>query len=408
MAESEALLTAGGTSSATTSGVTASVTPTANRLVLIGIVTDNGTVSSVTGNGLSWSLIKRDTTLVPMEIWGAMSGASPSAGAITIALSANSVLSWVVVEVAGTDLTNVATAIVQSAANTAAGVTSMAVNLGVGITAGNGVAAFIGHNVLEAQTAGGTYTKSGETTANGFVDWAQEFNATGTQNPSMSWATSGNSLGLAVEIKAAGGGGQTLTPAEVVETEAAQPVTLAKAAALSQAAETEAAQALTLAKTAPAAQVVETETAQSVTLGKTLVLSQVVETETVQPLVPFGTTVALGQVVETETVQPVVVTGGLQILYFRPPTVKRYFDSRVSARLMNKVPYQQGRAVLDNAGVLTPFPGLETVRQELADAATRVYYGGHIYGPLSGQEVTNLVDAGYGPAPGPFLTTTPP
>lgn len=94
--------------------------------------------------------------------------------------------------------------------------------------------------------------------------------------------------------------------------------------------------------------------------------------------------------------------------YFRPPTYKQYFDDPGHDRLMSRVPFDVGRAVLDNGGVLTPFPGLAVVRQDQAETADHVYYGGYVWGPLSAPEIANLVAAGYGPNPGPYLSTTPP
>lgn len=95
--------------------------------------------------------------------------------------------------------------------------------------------------------------------------------------------------------------------------------------------------------------------------------------------------------------------------YFRPPTYKQHFgDHPLRDRLMSRVPFDVGFGVLDNGGICTPFPGKQAVTQAEAAAATHVYLGGFIHGPLSAGEVTNLVAAGYGPNPGPYLSTTPP
>jgi hypothetical protein len=104
-------------------------------------------------------------------------------------------------------------------------------------------------------------------------------------------------------------------------------------------------------------------------------------------------------------VSTVGAIGPIASTYFRPPTVKRYFDeSPAFGKLMSRVPYQQGLAVLDNGGVLSTFPGLEVVTQDQAAAADHVYYGGAVNGPLSAAEITNLVAAGYSA----YLSTTPP
>lgn len=94
--------------------------------------------------------------------------------------------------------------------------------------------------------------------------------------------------------------------------------------------------------------------------------------------------------------------------YFRPPTYKQYFDDPGHDRLMSRVPFDAGLAVVDNAGVLTPFPGRQVVVQDEFEAATHVYMGGFVNGPLSAPEIANLVAAGYGPNPGPYLSTNPP
>lgn len=94
--------------------------------------------------------------------------------------------------------------------------------------------------------------------------------------------------------------------------------------------------------------------------------------------------------------------------WFRPPTYKQYFADPGQDRLMSRVPFDVGLAVVDNGGMLTPFPGKQVVVQDEFEAATHVYMGGFVNGPLSAPEIANLVAAGYGPNPGPYLSTTPP
>ncbi len=100
----------------------------------------------------------------------------------------------------------------------------------------------------------------------------------------------------------------------------------------------------------------------------------------------------------------VSVGGAPAGLYFRPPTSKRYHASPRQDRLMSRVPYNVGLAVVDNGGVLTPYPGKEVVPQDEWETATHVYAGGYIWGPLSDGEILNLKNAGYGA----FLSATPP
>ena len=88
--------------------------------------------------------------------------------------------------------------------------------------------------------------------------------------------------------------------------------------------------------------------------------------------------------------------------YFRPPTTTMHFVGR--DLLMRRVPFEQGLAVLDIDGQITPFPGLVVVPQRIADTADHVYLGGYVHGPLSDAEVVALTAAGYGA----FLSSVPP
>jgi hypothetical protein len=94
--------------------------------------------------------------------------------------------------------------------------------------------------------------------------------------------------------------------------------------------------------------------------------------------------------------------------YFRPPTYSKHFDKPGGDSLWSWVPYDAGLGVLNVGGVCTPFPGLPVVDQNLAAAADHVYLGGYVHGPLSAPEIASLLAAGYGPAPGPYLSTTLP
>lgn len=91
-------------------------------------------------------------------------------------------------------------------------------------------------------------------------------------------------------------------------------------------------------------------------------------------------------------------------MYFRPPTYKQYHADPGQDRLMSRVPFDVGKAVVGVGGVLTPFDGQQVVRQDEAAAATHVYMGGFVNGPLTAAEVANLQAAGYGA----FLSTTLP
>ena len=207
MAVSATLLTAGGTGSATTTFTTASITPSANKLIGVWVLTDNGTPNSISGCGLTWVRDVLDTGLVPVAFFRSL-GASPSTGTLSISLGGNSTGSWIIVEYDGVDTTgtNGSGAIVQTAHTTGAGATSATISLASAITSGNATAAAIIKGGVSAFTAGSGYAILGSTSASGFAAHAHEWAAAGTQNPGFTWTGSANWAGIAVEIKAAGGG----------------------------------------------------------------------------------------------------------------------------------------------------------------------------------------------------------
>lgn len=105
-------LTSGQSSTNATSYATASITPTAGRLLLA--IIENGDdsapsedPSSLSGNGLTWEFldsVSHGGGFNRFGVWFALTGAAPSAGAVTInfaATKANCV--WQIIEVAGID-----------------------------------------------------------------------------------------------------------------------------------------------------------------------------------------------------------------------------------------------------------------------------------------------------------------
>ena len=227
MAVTASLLTAGGTSSALTTFTTASITPSANKLVGVWVLTDGGTPNSISGCGLTWVRDVLDTVLVPVAFFRSM-GASPSTGTLSISLSANSVGSWIVVEYDGVDTTgtNGSGAIVQTAHTTGTGKPA-SVTLASGITSGNATVAGFIKGTTGAWTAGAGYTKLGETTASGFAAHAHEWAATGTQAPDATYTgANANWAGIAVEVKAAGAAATDLVIAAAAHSQTAGSLTL--------------------------------------------------------------------------------------------------------------------------------------------------------------------------------------
>lgn len=145
-----------GQGAAGTSIATASITPAANQLLLLHVVTatsgGGATPSSITGNGLTWTLVD-DVALgnVRSTVYSAI-GASPSAGAITINYSvAQTNALWQVVQ-----LNNAATSgtVVQHAVGSANN-TAVSATLGAGPTPGNAVLGFLAHNSTTADPTPG-------------------------------------------------------------------------------------------------------------------------------------------------------------------------------------------------------------------------------------------------------------
>ena len=195
---------------------TASITPAANRLILIAIYIQAsaiGSITSVTGNGITYELV--NSTGVPVEnrvlLYRGMS-ASPSAGAITIARTggSNSNIQWVVDEVSNVftgGAANGAGAVVQSAAdNTNATITSFAPTLAAFTTTANGTYACIGRN----QTAPAMTAELTELVQNVVSSRriATQYSSGNDTTPSWSFASSAVDTGsVAIEIKAANTGG---------------------------------------------------------------------------------------------------------------------------------------------------------------------------------------------------------
>lgn len=197
---------------------TASISPTANSLILAAVTNfKSGTpdTPALSGNGLTWvqigSPVNYDNagTQQSLSLFRAM-GASPSTGAVTIGYSGVTQLgtSWVISQFSGVDTsgTNGSGAIVQSGTATvpAAGGTTITVNLAAfGSTDNVGFGAF-GLSGTGPFTVGSGFTSLG-TTANtapasaSMAEWKLNDNSV-----DATIGASGPQLGaIAVEIKAA-------------------------------------------------------------------------------------------------------------------------------------------------------------------------------------------------------------
>jgi len=211
--------------SSTTSFVTASVTPTANRLVLVAI---NGYIATggvdpstptVTGNGMSPGYELVDTIGIDQSgatdrsllwVFRGMS-ASPSAGAITISFSGTvpTRVSWIVDQSSADVATggNGANAIIASTLNqavSAATVTTQPVSFaGAGMTSGNGAyfACGIENNNSQTQEAG--WTQLANSIGTSLVGLSTQYLTSGTDtSTATTWTTAARAGAILIEIAA--------------------------------------------------------------------------------------------------------------------------------------------------------------------------------------------------------------
>ena len=219
MAITATALTSGESAADDTAYVTASITPTANRLVLVAVASRVSTSPpespTLSGNGLTWvevgTITGTGASTRRITLFRSM-GAAPSAGAITIDFAGNIQIgaAWSVVEFAGIDTSgaNGAGAIVQTATNNVGAATSLTVTLAAFSSADNGAygAFFAGAN--EVQSAGAGFTELDDVGTTGeplrcHTEWRVDNDTT----VDASSASSTGRGGVAVEIKAAGVGG---------------------------------------------------------------------------------------------------------------------------------------------------------------------------------------------------------
>lgn len=205
-----------------TNFTTASITPGADRLILLiaaqsrNTATDcaNNDITSVTGNSLTWVAVNKQcfsdagAPTQTVEIWRSM-GAAPSTGTINFNVSSATQINaaWAVVECSGTDTsgTNGSGAIVQSAINLVEPGTSLTVTLGAFGDAGNATLGAFGLADNIAITPGTGFTEIAEQLVSDGgndlglqVQWRNDNDTT----VDASWSSI-DAGGVAIEIKAA-------------------------------------------------------------------------------------------------------------------------------------------------------------------------------------------------------------
>lgn len=194
--------------------VTASLTPTAGRVYLVGLMvgatTSPNPTPTITGWGLTWTQVVQNVAGFRASYIFRATG-TPTAGALTITTTGANLPNgcfWSVVEAAGADMTgtNGSGAIVQSHEARPLAATSVSSAFPTAPTAGNGGFAVVGiGGAQETVTPGAGWTgaSTSQTTPNNSMAgmWA----ASCPSAISASWTSSVTSFLAGVEIKAAGG-----------------------------------------------------------------------------------------------------------------------------------------------------------------------------------------------------------
>jgi len=156
-----------GSGGAGTSWTTASITPTANNLVLVSIETASGTpgkITSITGCGLTWVEVGNHQSATSTGEWLTVyrgMGASPTTGVLTLNSSATVTPEWSVDQFANVNQsgTNGSGAIVQIVFNDANGTqTGITATLAALANANNAAFGFVEWGGGTTVTKGGSFT----------------------------------------------------------------------------------------------------------------------------------------------------------------------------------------------------------------------------------------------------------
>ena len=188
---------------------TASITPTARRLVLAYIGGSGVGVASpaptLAGNGLTWvqvATIEFNVIATPISrltLFRAL-GAAPSSGAVTITFSATQdACLWGIVEVSNVDNggTNGSAAIVQSATNRADAAAALTVTLAAYANANNGAVSGFSHDYLAGITP-----DTGWTEIHDITGLETQWRANNDTTAVATFASGTHDIaGIAVEIK---------------------------------------------------------------------------------------------------------------------------------------------------------------------------------------------------------------
>jgi hypothetical protein len=184
---------------------TASISPSANKLILIAVAS-SGTPSSVTGNGLTWTSVTSKTqSSWTINVYRALSTTTPTPGAVTFGFSGTmNQCAWSINEFSNVDIggTNGANAVVQSASNSNSGSqTGLTVTLSAFSGASNATYGAIFSVLAGAYTEGSGFSQLGEANT-GEISIGTEFKDSNDTSVDWTWGSRSSDNGaIAVEIK---------------------------------------------------------------------------------------------------------------------------------------------------------------------------------------------------------------
>lgn len=205
-------LTSGVNSGSSTTGTTASISPGANRLLIVSIFTGSGAGwASPTISGLSLTWTKREEqvdsdTQRAVTVYTAPTGASPGSGTITMTQSVSTTLLWCVDEVSG-DI-DTANPVVQTAKNKIdnASASTIAVTLAAFANSLNATFGAIRISTNNPLTVGSGFTQLAQPAATNPFYCMSQWKS--TNDTTVDWSWSSNTVRVqacALELRALSG-----------------------------------------------------------------------------------------------------------------------------------------------------------------------------------------------------------
>lgn len=207
-----------------TSYATGSHTPTASRVLIAVVQNDKATtpdIPTVSGNGLTWAILNdgtNDATFVKasgtqfrLSMFGALTGGSPSAGAVTADFAGvtqvGCIISVFEIEVEGGVPASLAALVrqVKTGEDASAGTSGSLTLTPSMLATGRGISAFV-HNVNEAVNPRANWTEVHDLNHGAPVrGFDSQYRITAAEDTaSASWASSANWIGVFVELKESG------------------------------------------------------------------------------------------------------------------------------------------------------------------------------------------------------------